>query len=969
MAGAPRGILASTLLLIHWCLVAAAAAKNTQYIYGTSITGVTQQLAVDRTPALYTGNFGDCLGGHSLFNITRFDAAFYTDNSSVLFHLDGQSSMANESLMMTISMFAYGQSRFQMSFDPCSINIYSLCPLIASVPVTAWAVFSVGPQQLGDIPNLAFTIPDFEGFVKLQLFGNTSRSEIGCFQATLTNGNTMSYPEIISPILGIFVVIAMVASFLTAAYGNSIPAMRTHYAHSLSVMIVMETFQTIFFSGALGLSWPSILVAWWSNFAWSAGQIYDSQILRTVDRMTGNTGNASQVGDANASVESVKSYGSGMAQDIYGHFVAEESTRRLLKRQPYNASNPYDYTWAGNPVHPGVALPGNYSTFRGTLAAVDMPAMNAFPVGFIWLLALIAAVFGSILLFRCGLGLLTKTKSIKKDKFGYFKQRWVEYAVLVTIRVLYAAFAMIMTLSTLQWSYGSSPGAKALTAIFFLVFLVGNGVLIMQACRQRLRNTHHSIQADILVLVRGTLFGFLPFVFPMRMSSFRETEELPEKPLLSILWLRIHSRDDDPGRISVHQDDAYIKKYGWLTARYRRTKWWFFSYCSGYQFVRAAIVGGGSATPKAQVLCLLVLEIVAFLITVKIDPFEGRRNTALAIWMLGASKVLTTALSIAFLPSLDLDRITATAIGVIIITIQGLLATAAIILIVLGAISSFLSLSRDKAVFDHKEFEAARMHYFKHIEDKSLDIRMSRAEKERLQRLKTAEANANPPEPSFTVRSVRRISKIYDEDDDTFTGSIASDDAVPNGKPKPARSCSPLSTHRLPRGARAYRASWSSLDFSEAGWLDDVEEKEEEDSHEQSISIRTVTARRRPETMLKRHSAVSSCGVPFNAMLESFEEEEEADYSGPYSKESDLNEKEVELMQAQQNLLCETLEREDTGRKMEDDVKTGVIRRNEDEENCSGLSKEHMDPRSTSPGSQDGEETRQQQTVTSPATR
>lgn len=68
----PRGSTAWISLL---CLVPAAVTEDTRYIYGTSINGITKQLAVDRTPALYTGDFGDCLGGQSLFNITKFDAA------------------------------------------------------------------------------------------------------------------------------------------------------------------------------------------------------------------------------------------------------------------------------------------------------------------------------------------------------------------------------------------------------------------------------------------------------------------------------------------------------------------------------------------------------------------------------------------------------------------------------------------------------------------------------------------------------------------------------------------------------------------------------------------------------------------------------------------------------------------------------------------------------------------------------
>lgn len=54
----------------------------------------------DRKPALYTQNFGDCQGD-SLINVTRFDAAYYKDNMTVLFHLEGNTAVKNESLMST----------------------------------------------------------------------------------------------------------------------------------------------------------------------------------------------------------------------------------------------------------------------------------------------------------------------------------------------------------------------------------------------------------------------------------------------------------------------------------------------------------------------------------------------------------------------------------------------------------------------------------------------------------------------------------------------------------------------------------------------------------------------------------------------------------------------------------------------------------------------------------------------------
>lgn len=79
-------------------------------------------------------------------------------------------------------------------------------------------------------------------------------------------------------------------------------------------------------------------------------------------------------------------------------------------------------------------------------------------------------------------------------------------------------------------------------------------------------------------------------------------------------------------------------------------------------------------------------EILAFLVLAKLYPFEGRRNMALTVWMLGTSKILITGLSIAFLPILRANRILYTAIGMVNIVIQGLLIIRFMILVILGAI-------------------------------------------------------------------------------------------------------------------------------------------------------------------------------------------------------------------------------------------------------------------------------------------
>lgn len=76
----------------------ATTADGVKYVEATTDDGQALWLKDTRKPALYTQNFGDCLGS-SLINVTRFDAAYYKDNMTVLFHLEGNTNVANESLM------------------------------------------------------------------------------------------------------------------------------------------------------------------------------------------------------------------------------------------------------------------------------------------------------------------------------------------------------------------------------------------------------------------------------------------------------------------------------------------------------------------------------------------------------------------------------------------------------------------------------------------------------------------------------------------------------------------------------------------------------------------------------------------------------------------------------------------------------------------------------------------------------
>ncbi|KAI1392207.1 uncharacterized protein F4822DRAFT_119657 [Hypoxylon trugodes] len=148
------------------------------------------------------------------------------------------------------------------------------------------------------------------------------------------------------------------------------------------------------------------------------------------------------------------------------------------------------------------------------------------------------------------------------------------------------------------------------------------------------------------------------------------------------------------------------------------------------------------------------------------------------------------------------------------------------ILIVLGGISSWMSLSRNREYFSSRMLEGVQIQYFEHIEQRAADEPLQEKPKSDLRGLRPNSIDRFlelPKEPSFSVTSVRRAPKIEDEDDDYLTQmnptcAIGGSTSTMGPSGRAIRSASVSSRHSvssIPRGARVHRMSWSSRDFSQ----------------------------------------------------------------------------------------------------------------------------------------------------------
>lgn len=794
----------------------------------------------------------------------------------------------------------------------------------SSVPIQAQGIIPIGTNDVVDIPSIAYSIPDFEGQAILRLFANSTESEIGCFSAVVTNGNSFSQPKSVGTILGLLTLLTMIASFATAAYGEAVPTMRLHHAHSLSVGVVFAVWQHIFFTGALSMNWPAVLVAWWSNFAWAGGMIHSTSMQNSIDHLIGNNiGNTSQVGAAQSGSTN-DGVGGGYdisaiykrmtssfvispdmipnLRDLTSEIFGDEDTnifhnllkrdrlqrhmQRSLEARDTSTQTNAAFRWYGHPIGAGMPLPGNYSGFAGTLAQESIRVSNAFMTGFLWFLILLVLLVAATFAFKWVLEGLARFRHIKDDRLMFFREHWVGYTGVIALRTCYLAFFVMMFLTIFEFTFTSSGGVKAIASIVFVVFLLGIPGAAAYAYYYKKHFVGPGMEPSEGHTQHKKLLGVLPWA-GFKRSQARDEHETPQTTTIdeesksTSFW---KSSKSSPGHTdnaddlnNIHDHDDYTMKFGWLASRFRRTRWWFFAIWVFYEFLRAVFYGGASGHPLVQVFALLIIEFLAFAFILWARPFEGRRLNLIVVYCLGFSKVVSVALSAAFDVQFDLPRITTTIIGIAVIIVQGILAIITVIAMIVGVISSYMSISRNQEDFRPRKWHGIREKYFNHLDRVVNDLPPEpKPKKEKKKK------NEQPEEvkPEFEMRTITRQAKIEDQDvelpeepraerRDTLLLSTASRARTPvnaehidqskrlsgvgsTSRQSRASSFGSVSNSNLPYGARPHKASWSMRDFTQLNVedteptftaMDDTTRVEGDEPIEPEVPVKTTRRR------------------------------------------------------------------------------------------------------------------------------
>jgi hypothetical protein len=381
----------------------------------------------------------------------------------------------------------------------------SACPLQAEIPIEAAGFIPVSPLNVAGIPALALTIPDFKGEAILRIFSNSTQTEIGCFAAQIMNGNTFDHHVEVGSALAAFTVLALLSSFGAVAYFDTMPITRSHYAHSCSVLVIFAVWHHIFYSGALAVNWPTVLVAFWNNYAWTSGLVKLEWMQRAISNFVGSPKSSLATitsMESNYDMHNIyKRLASRKATSIEGLVqqgivsLAARASDNIIEREVTGDSEAA-FNFRGRFINSGLPLPGDHFGFAALLAKQNMLAANAFSTALIFLLITFAITLLAVASLSLLLSAMVRLRLLQDHSLSYFRAHLGGYLLLIVSRAFFVSFFAVTFLAISQFSFLASTGAAALACILLIAYLLVPGGAACYALVCRYKHSFRMSQPD-----------------------------------------------------------------------------------------------------------------------------------------------------------------------------------------------------------------------------------------------------------------------------------------------------------------------------------------------------------------------------------------------------------------------------------------------------------------------------------------
>lgn len=431
-----------------------------------------------------TGSFNCASDSSSVIVVKNFRFSFDRLTSSVYYSATGT---AKETVNATakISLYIYGNKVATREVKFCEYGVLELCPINKDQDVTITGNHSVPSQYVSSILDLAFTIPDLEGNIYIELYdvSDTSGSkQLGCFRSDITNGNTAEVSQAkwgtaVAAIVALVVAMASSAALQAPAPGPSGAegnAAAGHAAggqaagagngaagataasgpgtntaaggfHAPGLCVLLNWLQTMSINGVYSVDYPKVYRSFTRNFSWTCGILEFKGLEPAIDRMRNHTGgnltmSSFETLEQTTLYEDALPESSRNALNLLLNNSTESAKSSLAKRSLFidkllETVSHYTHESGTFSVYKRSMADGTngangtlttYSKYVNGLEAYleknHIPFTNGFCTLLVWWCIILLVIIGIILLFKVALELYYNDRRMKK-----LEEKWAQY--------------------------------------------------------------------------------------------------------------------------------------------------------------------------------------------------------------------------------------------------------------------------------------------------------------------------------------------------------------------------------------------------------------------------------------------------------------------------------------------------------------------------------------------------------------
>ena len=374
----------------------------------------------------------------SKFSASLFNVVFTPGNRTVHVDVVGVSSIQGN-VTADVEVIAYGYRIVRQTVDPCKLKLDGLCPMSTGQFNLTTNFQNIGLDVLNKVPStsssegfartlewrlterepvdIAYTVPDLDGIVRININSTTTRTRVACVEAELSNSKTV-YQRGVGWTTAVIAGLGLVASAITSGLGHSNTA--AHIA--ANALSLFGYFQAQAMIGMTSVSLPPMVQAWTQNFAWSMGIMevgFMQKAFAWYQQATGGKPSTLLSGLSTASVEIQK-----RSLDTV-HRLFLRACDDLIRRANAPPGKQPD---AG----PTVVVRG----IKRVAFRAGIESTNLFMTGMTFFVIFVIFVLLAVAAFKAACEVAVKAGWFKWDKFHDFRLGWKTVAKGILFRLV-----------------------------------------------------------------------------------------------------------------------------------------------------------------------------------------------------------------------------------------------------------------------------------------------------------------------------------------------------------------------------------------------------------------------------------------------------------------------------------------------------------------------------------------------------